>query len=346
MSLTIAVNECRFSVHGIEMKFVTNSTPLAASVAALLHHFECKSHDGRPMTMQFDAVHRREVVPVQPSASAIRLYEGSGLVDGVDRQVTWLCDIYADRGLLIADFHGEGVVVVDGATQSVHGYLVRPEEMTSDIRVSFVHFAMTELLKRRGLYTFHATALEQHGRGVLIPGFSGRGKTTSFLSLLRSGYRYLSDDHPFFRLNGSRVEILPYPLKINVTDHTVSFFPELRDAPPSILRTGGPKRYFHAEELYPAPLGKPCEAAVILFPQVVDAPHSCLESLSKKQALAMILPHSLLVYDAEVARREFQALVRLVEQADCYRLYFGRDVLDLPRLVGPLLERCQARMEN
>ena len=60
----------------------------------------------------------------------------------------------------------------------------------------------------------------------------------------------------------------------------------------------------------------------------------------------MILPHSLLVYDTEVARREFQALVGLVEQADCYRLHFGRDVMELPWLVTPLLEKRQARREN
>ncbi len=346
MSMTMAANELLLSVHGMEIKFVTNSTALATSVATLLRHFECKAFNGRPMLMQFDAVERRENVPIQIPPSAKRLYDGSGLVIGADRQTTWLCDIWSDQGLLIADFHEEGVVLIDGASQSVQGYLVRPETMAPDIRVSFVHFAMTELLKRRGLYTFHATALEKNGQGVLIPGFSGWGKTTSFLSLLRSGYRYLSDDHPFFRLNGARVEILPYPLKINVTDDTVSFFPELREAPANILHLGVSKRYFHAEELYPGPLGRPCEPAVILFPQVVDAPYSCLEPLSKKRALEMILPHSLLVYDAEVARREFQALVRLVEQTDCYRLHFGRDVLELPWLVTPLLEKRQTRLEQ
>ena len=143
-------------------------------------------------------------------------------------------------------------------------------------------------------------------------------------------------------MRDGRVEILPYPLKINVTDQTVAFFPELRAASPAVLHAGIPKRYFFAEELYPAPLGQPCEPAIILFPEVVDSPHSCLEPLSKKVALEMILPHSLLVYDPVVARREFQALARLVEQADCYRLHFGRDVMDLPWLVTPLLEKQRA----
>jgi hypothetical protein len=32
--------------------------------------------------------------------------------------------------------------------------------------------------------------------------------------------------------------------------------------------------------------------------------------------------------------------------ADCYRLHFGRDVMELPWLVTPLLEKRQARREN
>lgn len=339
MPITSTTSEILLSVHSIDIRFATNSPELLDSVEGLLRHFLSKINSPCPMRMQFDGVDDRRDIPVQVSSEALLLYSGSGLPIGPNRQTTWLCDMYSDQGLLIADFHDEGLVVIDGASYMAQGYLVRPESMAPDIRVSFVHFAMTELLKRRGLYTFHATALEHNGKGVLIPGFSGRGKTTSFLSLLRSGYRYLSDDHPFFRLNGARVEVLPYPLKINVTDQTVSFFPELRTAPPSVLHTGTPKRYFYAEDLYPGPLGAPCEPAVILFPSVVDSPHSCLEPLSKKVAFEMILPHSLLVYDPEIARQEFQALARLIQQTDCYRLHFGRDVMDLPWLVTPLLEK-------
>ena len=53
------------------------------------------------------------------------------------------------------------------------------------------------------------------------------------------------------------------------------------------------------------------------------------ELLSKQEALKTILPHCLLVYDPDVARQEFVALTQLVQQTDCYRLHFGRDVLDL-----------------
>src|SRR5207245_6330563 len=110
------------------------------------------------------------------------------------------------------------------------GYLVLPEAMHHDVQISFLHFAVTELLKLRGLYTLHATALEKGGQGVLIPGASGRGKSTSCISLLRDGYRLLSDDHPLVRENGHGLEILSFPVKIDVTEGTIGFFPELRGA--------------------------------------------------------------------------------------------------------------------
>jgi hypothetical protein len=201
------------------------------------------------------------------------------------------------------------------------------------------HLALIELLRRRGLYTIHATALEYNGRAVLIPGNSGRGKTTSFISLLRSGYRYLSDDHPLLHDAGARVEVLPFPIKINVTDATVQFFPELREASEQMLHPGVPKRFFYAEDLYPTAVGERCQPAIVLFPHVVDAPKSHLELLPKSRALEALLPQALLVYDQEVARREFKVLAKLVQQVDCYRLHFGRDILDLPKLITPLLEK-------
>lgn len=77
----------------------------------------------------------------------------------------------------------------------------------------------------------------------------------------------------------------------------------------------------------------------MLFPHIVDTPRSQLERLPKHRALELILPQALLVYDQSVARREFQVWARLVQEVDCYRLHFGRDMPDLPKLIMPLLEQ-------
>ena len=115
-----------------------------------------------------------------------------------------------------------------------------------------------------------------------------------------------------------------------------------RTNPPChLLRPGFPKRGFYAEELYQTSIGERCRPAIVLFPHVVDAPHSHLEPLPKSRALEMLLPQALLVYDADVARREFQVLAKVVQPVDCYRLHFGRDILDLPNLITPILEKAK-----
>ena len=124
-----------------------------------------------------------------------------------------------------------------------------------------------------------------------------------------------------------------------MTDATIAFFPELRSAPHGVLLPGPRKRSFYAEDLYPDSRGVACQPAIVLFPHVEEIPRSYLERLPKSRALEALLPNALLVYHPEVARLEFQVLAKLVKQVDCYRLHFGRDALNLPELITPLLER-------
>lgn len=336
------MTEYLFSLYGTSVRYTTSSPFLTEPVNELLRHFRRNSLDESvPLTLSFQAVQDRTEIPLTISSAARHLSSGTGAAIG-DRPETDLPhEVIQDGGRLIADFFDAGVLVIDGTHGRANGYLVRPQMMHASLIEYLFHLALIELLRRRGLYTIHATALEKHGQGILIPGNSGRGKTTSFISLLRSGYRYLSDDHPLFRDAGDHVELLPFPIKINVTEDTIRFFPELRDAPDDLLHPGFPKRAFYAEDLYPTSMGGCCRPALVLFPHVVDAPHSHLELLPKSRALEMLLPQALLVYDPEIAKREFQVLVKIIQQVTCYRVHFGRDMLDLPKLITPLLEQAR-----
>jgi hypothetical protein len=332
--------EYRYSLYGKAVRYETDVPVLAHPVNELLRSFRRDSLEAdAALAIRFHQVTDRAKVPLSISASARKLASGTGEAVG-DRRATGLpYDVIVDQGLLIAEFHGIGVLAVDGAQSRADGYLIKPDRLSPNLIEYLFHLALIELLRRGGLYTIHATALEHNGRAILIPGNSGRGKTTSFISLLRSGYRYLSDDHPLLYDAGAHVEVLPFPIKINVTDATVQFFPELREASEQVLHPGVPKRFFYAEDLYPTAVGERCQPALVLFPHVVDTPKSHLELLPKSRALEALLPQALLVYDQEVARREFKVLAKLVQQVDCYRLHFGRDILDLPKLITPLLER-------
>jgi hypothetical protein len=339
MKTAVTAGEYLFNCHGLDLRFRTSIPAFVEPALTFLRYFQATGAQGAPaLTIQFDEVGSRAEVPVTKSAGSKVLFAGERPSLGDTMRPLWQCEIVQDGNRLIADFHDQGVLVIDGARNLVEGYFIRPDALHSDVRTSFLHFALAELLKRNGLYTVHATALEYEGQGILIPGYSGQGKTTSFISLLRSGFRYLSDDYPLLRDRGPHMELLAFPMKIDVTDRTIEFFPELRDAAPGLLKQGVQKKHFQSEDLYAESIGRSCTPAMIMFPHVVDMPHSCLEPLPKSRALEALMPQGLLVYDQAVARREFQSLSKLVQQVDCYRLHFGRDILDLPKLIRPLLD--------
>ncbi|RMF94398.1 MAG: hypothetical protein D6736_00130 [Nitrospinota bacterium] len=331
--------EYRYDFHGMTLQITTNSTDIADAVHSLLRHFPpAGSRQGRCLEVGLQAVPDRAAIPIRVSPAARVLLSQTGKAVGDLLRAEWKCTVYRESRRTICDFHAQGLLCIDPQQGQVEGYLVRPEAMRLDIRMSFFHFALTELLKREGLYTIHATALEKEGQGILIPGYSGQGKTTCCISLLRAGYRYLSDDHPLLRSQGARLELLSFPVKIDVTEQTIRMFPELQQAQEK-LYSGTQKRYFYPEDFYPQAPVERCAPRLLLFPQVMDWPRSRLEVFPKSRALEELLPHSLLILDKEVARHQFQILTRLVQQADCYRLYFGEDVQALPRLLAHLWEQ-------
>lgn len=338
-STTQITDVAYFSVHGVNVMFASKSEALMLAVQNHLKYFLHEQVTGpSTLSIEIQGVDDLDDVPFTLSSSARKLF----LRAGEDRDpLGWRdtpCEVYRDQQKIIIKFPGKGLLLIDGNGRKVHGYLVKPELLHLDIRTLFIHFAITELLKYEGYYTIHATALEKDGHGVLIPGYSGQGKTTTFLSLLRSGYRCLSDDHPFLHVNGNGVDVLAFPVKVDVTKNTVAFFPELQTAGSS-LHQGNWKQYFYVDDLYPGGTGDSGKAKILLFPQVIDSQSSYVEVLPKGQALEALLPQGLVVYDQDIARKEFQALTQLVEQTDCYTVNCGRNVLDLPKLVDPLLER-------
>ncbi|MGD9850159.1 MAG: hypothetical protein AB7T38_02720 [Nitrospirales bacterium] len=327
-----------YSIHGERVVVSGTGSAIVDPLWNFLRSFESSLVDESPaLRIRFFSVPSPQAIPIPIPSLAERIESHNTQTFGEDLIGAWQCDVYASEGILTVDLHAKGRLQINYGEGTGRGYLVNPESFHPDIRVSYFHFVLSELLKRQGLYTIHATALEKGGRGVLIPGYSGRGKTTACISLLRSGYRCLSDDHPFLKTTNGMLEVLAFPEKVDVTENSLQFFPELRDESHGKLYQGLIKRYFHVEDFFPGGTAKACDPRLLIFPHVVNRATSHVELVSKREALEEILPHGLLVYDKAIARKEFQALSHLIQKVKAYRLFFGRDVLDLHRVIDPLL---------
>ena len=208
-----AATVSRFVIHGLDLSFRSSSSAISNPAHHHLRHFHQESAPPNgSLSMVFEAVTSAAAIPVTISPTARRLFSRPVQQAGHANWTEWPCEVYQDEGRLVINFFSRGLLLIDGPAGGVHGYLVNPESMHPDLCVRFIHSALIELLKWKNFYTLHATALEKDGWGVLIPGATGRGKTTTFLSLLRSGYRCLSDDHPFIHENKNEVEVLAFPV--------------------------------------------------------------------------------------------------------------------------------------
>lgn len=347
-----------YYIYEIGILLSTDSTALASAVNMLLSSFEQNKRDHQIfLKLVFKQVSHRSEIPLMIPPSATAIFSCSGSLSSEGEPLEWRCDFYRLMTIKIADLNEHGIMVIDNQGGRVEGYLVEPDIRHPEVLARFFYIALSELLKAKGFYGVHAAGLEKNGYGILIPGSSGSGKTTCCLSLLRSGYRYISDDHVLLRENDGRFDMLSFPVRLDNTIFLESFFKEMQNRTgiatvnvtpktievfPELSATQGypyqevDKRFFFVEDIYPHDPISTCEIHCIIFPQVVDYPKSYLEPLPKSKALEKLLPQGLLVFDPDVARRQFHSLSRLVEKTNCYQLYFGENVLELSQLVDKI----------
>jgi hypothetical protein len=187
-------------------------------------------------------------------------------------------------------------------------------------------------MRYRGRYPLHGSCFVVGGRGVVVCGPSGAGKSSATLAAVASGCPFVADDTLFALRSEGSIVLKPFPEPLKVGEGTSRFFPELRDR---WLRKG--RKLLFPEEALPPP-GRIAEVrpALLLFPTIVDQERSRFERLSGGEAMARLLPQSVLPADREEIEAHIDLLADLVHQAATYRLLFGRDIAELPARIAEL----------
>lgn len=203
------------------------------------------------------------------------------------------------------------------------------------------------LLRTCGRFLLHAAGLEHNGKGYLILGKSGAGKSTTTLSLVRQGWKYLGDDALLLHQADSHIKAFGIPVDFKADDQTINRLIGNIDEdfavkiPHDANLPYFSKRYLMIDKLYPNQFKAHCLPNFLLFTQPVSQEKSELALMRKSEALKGIFeasPHF------SLDPNHVELLSALVRQTTAYQLLAGKDVFENPSgFEELLLNGCQEK---
>ena len=111
---------------------------------------------------------------------------------------------------------------------------------TEYFRQCFLDVMIYPLIEVRHLLTVHAACVIHRGKGILLSGDSGAGKSSLAYACARRKWTYVSDDASAFVRASKRPMIIGHPQKFRFREPVGELFPEFRGLKSSIRAYGKP----------------------------------------------------------------------------------------------------------
>lgn len=180
----------------------------------------------------------------------------------------------------------------------------------------------------------HSGAVGVGGRGVLVAGNSGAGKSTSTLACLMGGMQYVGDDYVLIDVARPAAHSIYSTAKLE--PHNTARFPDLVPLISNPDALDRQKALLFLADHRPDQLVRELELEAIVLPHVSGLPDTTLRPASAAAALSVLAPTTsfhLPGYGPKV----FAKLTRLVRSLPCYRLEAGTDLTQIPERLCELL---------
>jgi hypothetical protein len=233
-------------------------------------------------------------------------------------------------GRFVCEHRPQGIALLDRLAHRIVACTSSADRRRLDERARPFHRLLSMWLTDRGIHFVHAGLVSVEGRGILLGGHGGAGKSTSSVACLRAGHRYLGDDHiALERLTDGSFRGYGFYASCLLELNHMHRFAELL---PHALRphyVGEDKAVFYFNELFPGAIHHSTRIDVIALPKVVDCFEARAERASKAETLMALAPNSVMQLTVPTAAG-FHTLADLVDSVPSYRLYIGRDIDRIP----------------
>ncbi len=249
----------------------------------------------------------------------------------VFRALDYTFSVSADDPTLEAHVHGALRDLADGSADCSAHYRLRSEKVTIVIEADGASIAAPvtpqraphlllwhinqEAVRRSSerCVILHAAVAERGGRAVILPGAMERGKTTTVAGLVRSGYRYLSDE--LAAIDAETLLIRPYPKPLGIDPGAQRVLADLRPA----AATDDVSWQVAATAIRTdAITAVPVEPAIIVAPEYDPSATTVIEPLSAARMLVHLADCCFGFKDHPA--RDLAVLASVVQSCACYRL--------------------------
>ncbi len=193
-------------------------------------------------------------------ASALNIRIGVVFKDGAVCPAEPTRREYSHLYTLVADADNQAVIDLK-TLQNFTWVTHKTAENTTYVRHNFLEKVVYLLLGAYVVTDIHAACVSNHGKGVLLFGDSGAGKTTLAYACARAGWTYTSDDTSYL-INESN------PARVIGHSHRARFRPTARELFPELI----------SKQISPRLEGKPSiEVPTAELPIISSAPEATVD---------------------------------------------------------------------
>ena len=229
-----------------------------------------------------------------------------------------------------------GLTLFDSRTRTGTYWVPAASSLTyGDIAGGFRAIIAWAMAERR-MQFLHSAAVAHEGKGALIVGASGSGKSSTALACLLGGLEYLGDDHCLLELEPDPMVHSIYAAA-KLHDAQLTRFPNLDPFVVNRERVAPEKG---VAILYPSfahllPRTRPL--AAVFVPKITGESETTIEPIGPAAALAALAPSTLLQM-ASADRGGLSAMARLVRRVPCYGLKLGTRREEISSTIARFLE--------
>jgi hypothetical protein len=265
-----------------------------------------------------------------PAAFSLPSLELQVLVEEAEDKSHAEPPLYRGREHLFTIIGGHDVAVCDSA----QGFAFCRLSETTASQTAFTAYYYLEAiamhyLTQRYLTPLHAACITKQGRGVLLCGRSGAGKTSLAYASARRGWCYVSDNESWLLRDHSRLTALGTPMRIRFRENAGELFPELGSEKPFLFANGKMSLTLETRDQPAFSTAFQADISQVVF--LDRGNRTGLHSVPKEEAFNVLLA-GVPAYSHPV-RQEHEASLRRLVSADTVRLSYttletGLDLLE------------------